>query len=769
MTLPEIDLTTLKAEITDGKETAVPGDTVTVSVKVTDDRGIARVALNQFKPNRDTTGEITMKYNDATGLYECTREITDNTYPGEYSAYYLRAIDTNGNTTWLYYNQNDLSGGSYIVSATTSDNTPPVIDTETLTVDISGDKGFAVLGDAVKVSLSASDDGLGVSRINVGYVKPVSGDILSFRLNYNSETNTWEGAVPFGESVEGGLWKIYSIEALDKGGNLTRVINTAFDNESGIELSAGDFEVKYTVRFDTRGGNEIASQYVLPVEKAIQPEDPTKGEGGGCVFMYWCTDPELTTMYNFNNEVDDNITLYAKWTAAFSVCSYDKTDPSTYMGGMFLAVEEEHYQYYQDRTYEDLYDSYDIYYGGNNYTVEEGTRYVLKAFPDSGYRFLGWYKGTYIGVIDYYHSQVSVPEDLNDPDTLLSTETVFNVTVNDATVICPVFEQLPRYDVTFDANGGSGEMDTLNTYNGYPIPASTFTTPENKHFAGWNTFADGSGTAYEEGDGLELGENITLYAQWEEHFWTEGTTVPATCTSEGTKTLICTCGAEKTESIPSDPNAHSFETVITKATPDSDGQICEKCTLCGTEQSASLLPKANSFKLAATSFTFDGTAKKPAVTVANSAGSVLDASNYTVSYSNNVNAGTATATVTLEGAYYSGTKTLTFTIEKAANPLTVKGKTVKLKASKVKKKKQTIKAVNAFTVGNAQGAVTYKLLSVKKAKFKKYFKVNAKTGTITVKKKLKKGTYTVKVQVTAAGNANYGSAKKVVTVKIKIK
>ena len=101
--------------------------------------------------------------------------------------------------------------------------------------------------------------------------------------------------------------------------------------------------------------------------------------------------------------------------------------------------------------------------------------------------------------------------------------------------------------------------------------------------------------------------------------------------------------------------------------------------------------------------------------------------------------------------------------------MTAAGKTVKLKASKVAKKKQTVKATKAFTVSGAQGTVTYKLVSVKKAKYKKYFKVNAKTGNVTVKKKLKKGTYKVKVKVTAAGNADYESTKKVVTVKIKIK
>ena len=100
--------------------------------------------------------------------------------------------------------------------------------------------------------------------------------------------------------------------------------------------------------------------------------------------------------------------------------------------------------------------------------------------------------------------------------------------------------------------------------------------------------------------------------------------------------------------------------------------------------------------------------------------------------------------------------------------MAVKAKTVKIKYSSLKKKKQKIKAKKAFTVSGAQGKVTYKLVSVKKAKFKKYFKIS-KSGKITVKKGLKKGTYKLKVNVTAAGNANYEPLTKMVTVKIKVK
>ena len=102
--------------------------------------------------------------------------------------------------------------------------------------------------------------------------------------------------------------------------------------------------------------------------------------------------------------------------------------------------------------------------------------------------------------------------------------------------------------------------------------------------------------------------------------------------------------------------------------------------------------------------------------------------------------------------------------------MSAKGRTVTVKYAKVKKKAQTIKRSKAITVSKAQGTVTYKLAGVSKAKFKKYFKVNSKTGNITVKKGLQKGTYKVKVNVTAAGGTNYkAKTVKNVTATVKVK
>ena len=160
--------------------------------------------------------------------------------------------------------------------------------------------------------------------------------------------------------------------------------------------------------------------------------------------------------------------------------------------------------------------------------------------------------------------------------------------------------------------------------------------------------------------------------------------------------------------------------------------------------------------------TYTGKALKPAVTVKLDGKTLKSGTDYTVAYSNNTKAGTAKITVTGKESY-TGTATGKFTIAKAAQPLTVKAKTAKLKVKKLKKKNQNLAVSKVLTVKSAKGKVTYK-----KVKGNKKITINKTTGKVTVKKKLTKGTYKVRVKVNAAGNSNYKSGAKTVTFKIKV-
>ena len=71
----------------------------------------------------------------------------------------------------------------------------------------------------------------------------------------------------------------------------------------------------------------------------------------------------------------------------------------------------------------------------------------------------------------------------------------------------------PNHTVTFDANGGTGTMSpqVANAPTALTLNAFTFT---GYTFSGWNTAADGSGTAYTDGQTYSFAADVTLYAQW---------------------------------------------------------------------------------------------------------------------------------------------------------------------------------------------------------------------------------------------------------------
>ena len=69
------------------------------------------------------------------------------------------------------------------------------------------------------------------------------------------------------------------------------------------------------------------------------------------------------------------------------------------------------------------------------------------------------------------------------------------------------------FAVTFNANGGSGSMTAQSDNSTTALSANSFTY-SGYTFSGWNTAANGSGTAYAGGASYGFGANVTLYAQW---------------------------------------------------------------------------------------------------------------------------------------------------------------------------------------------------------------------------------------------------------------
>jgi len=87
---------------------------------------------------------------------------------------------------------------------------------------------------------------------------------------------------------------------------------TAVYAATGSKSSGGSGSTKrYTVSFNTNGGNKITSQTVAKDNSVKEPTAPIKEN---FEFAGWYTDKELTTKYDFTEKVTKSFKLYAKWT-----------------------------------------------------------------------------------------------------------------------------------------------------------------------------------------------------------------------------------------------------------------------------------------------------------------------------------------------------------------------------------------------------------------------------------------------------------------------
>lgn len=203
--------------------------------------------------------------------------------------------------------------------------------------------------------------------------------------------------------------------------------------------------------------------------------------------------------------------------------------------------------------------------------------------------------------------------------------------------------------------------------------------------------------------------------------------------------------------------SYEYTPVLKKATCSEDGYT----TVSKTDSDGwyylekKPIAQINTVTLSCKAYTYDTKAKKPSVTVKDTDGKVIAASNYTVTYTNNTNVGIATAKITFKGNY-AGTVTRKFAIKKFAAPATPKitklatvatGTTVTWSLSANAGSYEVYRSVNGRRYAKA-GVVSAKITA--KQKTARYVDTKAKTNGV-------KYTYKV-IAVRTLGNVTVKSA-----------
>lgn len=163
---------------------------------------------------------------------------------------------------------------------------------------------------------------------------------------------------------------------------------------------------------------------------------------------------------------------------------------------------------------------------GNFKTNDQHLMYITSCAPKESTDTIGSILPEGTGTVSF-DDNYALKLELNESFTGFAKESMtFKLTFRnyeDAEVTVKFEARDLSYTVKYDRNGGTGIVPASSSAGSYTaeisLPDGTGLNRTNYEFTGWNTKADGKGTAYNAGAKAskltkELGGTVTLYAQW---------------------------------------------------------------------------------------------------------------------------------------------------------------------------------------------------------------------------------------------------------------
>ena len=207
---PVIDVNSIKFS----KNIATVGDTVTISVKITDNVGITSSVI--ILKNTETGKMIlspNLVYNEKNGLYEYSLNIDDEIPNGQWCIDGIQARDAADNLGIRSFFGNTYS---FKVYGSKVDSEAPVIDVNSIKFS----KNIATVGDTVTISVKITDN-VGITSSVIILKNTETGKmILSPNLVYNEKNGLYEYSLNIDDEIPNGQWCIDGIQARDAADNL---------------------------------------------------------------------------------------------------------------------------------------------------------------------------------------------------------------------------------------------------------------------------------------------------------------------------------------------------------------------------------------------------------------------------------------------------------------------------------------------------------------------------------------------------------------------